>query len=203
MNRQKNGSLVPIKKSWLYNSLFTTHSLLISLQWVTALHSIWNLTEWVVWKKIVTRQKRRGFNSFRSRLKKRGVFSPNLGNKLPLKMPMCVTETRYLTAEPTKCISKEKCRRFFRKCKIVPNYCTVRRVFFQTSVVRHCYFFSGWNGQDTLLWQAWIFWLKYLIGCVKPNARRLTHLASDHTHSFTNQKGLSYQIIELENSGLP
>ena len=127
MNRQKNGSLVPIKKSWLYNSLFTTHSLLISLQWVTALHSIWNLTEWVVWKKIVTRQKRWVFNSFRSRLylaQKRGIFSPKLGNKLPLKMPMCVTETRYLTAEPTKCISQEKCRRFFRKCKIVPNYCS-------------------------------------------------------------------------------
>ena len=31
---------------------------------------------------------------------------------------------------------------------------TVRRVFFQTSVVCHCYCFSGSNGQDTLLWQA-------------------------------------------------
>ena len=34
---------------------------------------------------------------------------------------------------------------------------TVERVFFQTSVVCLCYCFSGWNGQDTLLWQAWIF----------------------------------------------
>ena len=48
----------------------------------------------------------------------------------------------------------------------------------------------------------------YLIGfkpiwCVKPNARRLTHLGCDHAHSFTHQKGLSYQIFELEDSGLP
>ena len=32
---------------------------------------------------------------------------------------------------------------------------TVRRVFSQTNICGHC--FSGWNGQDTLLWQAWIF----------------------------------------------
>ena len=37
----------------------------------------------------------------------------------------------------------------------------------------------------------------------KPNARRLKHLACDHAHSFTHQKGLSYQIFELEDSGLP
>ena len=29
------------------------------------------------------------------------------------------------------------------------------------------------------------------------------HLACDHTHSFTHQKGLPYQIFELEDSGLP
>ena len=37
------------------------------------------------------------------------------------------------------------------------DQCTVGRVFFQTSVVCNGYCFSGWNGQDTLLWQAWIF----------------------------------------------
>ena len=31
----------------------------------------------------------------------------------------------------------------------------------------------------------------------------LKHLACDHAHSFTHQKGLSYQIIDLEDSGLP
>ena len=35
-------------------------------------------------------------------------------------MPMCVTETRYLTAEPTKCISQEKCRRFLENAKLSP-----------------------------------------------------------------------------------
>ena len=29
------------------------------------------------------------------------------------------------------------------------------------------------------------------------------HLARDHAHGFTHQKGLSYQIFELEDSGLP
>ena len=28
-------------------------------------------------------------------------------------------------------------------------------------------------------------------------------MACDHAHSFTHQKGLSYQIFELEDSGLP
>ena len=31
----------------------------------------------------------------------------------------------------------------------------------------------------------------------------LKHLACDHAHSFTHQKGLSYHIFELEDSGLP
>ena len=38
---------------------------------------------------------------------------------------------------------------------------------------------------------------------MKPNARRLKHLACDHAHSFTHQKVLSYQIFEQEDSGLP
>ena len=33
----------------------------------------------------------------------------------------------------------------------------------QTSVLCYCYFL-GWNGQDTLFWQAWIFILYQLIG---------------------------------------
>ena len=33
---------------------------------------------------------------------------------------MRVTETRYLTAEPTKCISQEKCRRFLENAKLSP-----------------------------------------------------------------------------------
>ena len=47
------------------------------------------------------------------------------------------------------------------------------------------------------IWQDKPFW------CVKPNARRLTHLECDHAHSFTHQKGLPYQIIQEEDSGLP
>ena len=45
-----------------------------------------------------------------------------------------------------------------------------------------------------------------IIWYVKPNARRLTHLAvlaCDHAHSFTHKKGFSYQIIEEEYLGLP
>ena len=39
--------------------------------------------------------------------------------------------------------------------------------------------------------------------CVKPNVRRLAHLASDSAHSLTHYQDLSYQIFELEDSGLP
>ena len=44
-----------------------------------------------------------------------------------------------------------------RNVEIIVSRLTVERVFFQTSVVCLCCCFSGWNGQDTLLWQAWIF----------------------------------------------
>ena len=39
------------------------------------------------------------------------------------------------------------------------------------------------------------FWLK--------RAGYLAVVECDHAHSFTHQKGLSYQIFELEDSGLP
>ena len=31
----------------------------------------------------------------------------------------------------------------------------------------------------------------------------LCKIACDHAHSFTHQKGLSYEIFEIEDSGLP
>ena len=52
----------------------------------------------------------------------------------------------------------------------------------------------------------WLKWAGYLdkpFWRVKPNARRLKHIACDHAHSFTHQKGFSYQIFELEESALP
>jgi len=39
--------------------------------------------------------------------------------------------------------------------------------------------------------------------CVKPNARRLAHLARDSAHSLTQYQDLSHQIFGLEDSGLP
>ena len=38
---------------------------------------------------------------------------------------------------------------------------------------------------------------------MKPNVRRLAHIACDHAHSFTHSQGLPYQILEGEDSGLP
>ena len=76
--------------------------------------------------------------------------------------------------------------------------CTVGRVFFpKTSVAIAILFWLKWAGYLA------VAGLNFLARCVKPNARRLTHLACDYAHSFTHQKGLSYQIIELEDSGLP
>ena len=50
---------------------------------------------------------------------------------------MCVTETRYVTAEPTKYISQEKCRRFLENAKLSPiNYCSTLVEAEQISVLQ-------------------------------------------------------------------